>query len=145
MKGNSSSVCLPAQDIMGGDTFKLCVHCLGAEQLPLRTLHSHLALFDEACRPGYPYLPVVWTLQTVGLTDRTGREAWDGFDPFSALTCRFQHSRSGDFFLPKQKLLGLSSSAEVEVLHIEAGDFEDSQPLSPGYEELLEVVTHAVA
>ncbi|XDV43148.1 hypothetical protein PO909_011671 [Leuciscus waleckii] len=42
-------------------------------------------------------------------------------------------------------MLRLSASEEVDVLSIEAGEMEDSPPHPPAYEELLEVVTHAVA
>lgn len=45
----------------------------------------------------------------------------------------------------KSLMLGLSSSEEVDVLSIEVGDFKDSPPFFTAYEELLEVVTHAVA
>lgn len=45
----------------------------------------------------------------------------------------------------KARCWGLSSSEEVDVLSIEVGGFEDSPPLSPSYEELLEAATCAVA
>lgn len=39
----------------------------------------------------------------------------------------------------------VSCSKEVDVFSIEAGKTRDSPPPSPAYEELVEVVTHAVA
>lgn len=42
-------------------------------------------------------------------------------------------------------MLQLSTSEEVDVLSIEAGEMESPPPHPPAYEELLEVVTHAVA
>lgn len=48
--------------------------------------------------------------------------------------------------IPSESLmLELSSSEELEVLSIEAGDIEDSPPSSPAYEELVEVVSWEVA
>lgn len=38
-------------------------------------------------------------------------------------------------------MLRLSSSEELDILSINAGDIEDSPPLFPAYDELLEVVT----
>lgn len=42
-------------------------------------------------------------------------------------------------------MLGFSSSEELDVLSIEEGDLGDSPAQSPQYEELLEVVTRAMA
>lgn len=42
-------------------------------------------------------------------------------------------------------VLQLSSSEELDVLSIDAGYVEDSPPHSPAYEELVEVITLAVA
>ncbi len=42
-------------------------------------------------------------------------------------------------------MLTLSSSEEVDVLNIKAGETEDSPPHSPTFEELVEVLTRAVA
>lgn len=38
-------------------------------------------------------------------------------------------------------VLALSNSKEVDTVSIEAGDVEDSPPLSPAYGELVKVVT----
>lgn len=42
-------------------------------------------------------------------------------------------------------MLALSSSEEVDIVSIEAEDLEDSPPLSPAYEELVEFVTCVIA
>lgn len=42
-------------------------------------------------------------------------------------------------------MLAFSSSEEVVIVSIEAGDLEDLPPLSPAYEELVEIVTCAMA
>lgn len=41
-------------------------------------------------------------------------------------------------------MLVLSSSDEVDIVSLEAGKLEDSPPLSPAFDELVEAVTHAV-
>lgn len=41
-------------------------------------------------------------------------------------------------------MLMLSSSEGVDIVSIEAGEFEELPALSPAYEELVEVVTHAI-
>lgn len=45
----------------------------------------------------------------------------------------------------ESQMLELSSSEEMEVLSIEAGEIEDSQPSSPAYEDLFDVVSREVA
>lgn len=47
--------------------------------------------------------------------------------------------------LDENSMLELSSPENLDVLSIEAGEIEDSPPQSPAFEELLEVVTRAVA
>lgn len=42
-------------------------------------------------------------------------------------------------------MLTLSSSEELDIVSTEAGEFEDLPSLSPAYEELVGVVTQAVA
>lgn len=42
-------------------------------------------------------------------------------------------------------MLQLSSSEDLDVVSIDAEDFEDSPPHTPAYEELMEVMTRAVA
>lgn len=71
---------------------------------------------------------------------------------FSAFTCEVQHSLSRfgsssavSATQSEGPVLQLSSSSEVDVLSIEPGDLKDSSPQSPIYEELVEVVTRAVA
>lgn len=52
-----------------------------------------------------------------------------------------QESRSAvSYTLSKGPALQLSSSIEVDVLSIDAGESDDSPLHSPGYEELVEVV-----
>lgn len=69
------------------------------------------------------------------------------FETVSALSLP-KSAGSSALWLPDEKseslMLVLSSSEELDVLSIDAGDIEDSPPLSPAYEELLEVVTRAV-
>lgn len=49
------------------------------------------------------------------------------------------------FQLSERYVLTLSSSEELDVISTKAGEFEDLPSLSPAYEELVEVVTQAVA
>lgn len=46
--------------------------------------------------------------------------------------------------LSESTMFMLSSSEGVDIVSIKAGDIEDSPPVSPAYEELVEVVTRAV-
>lgn len=85
----------------------------------------------------------------MGFTGGSGRGAQGGFGPFSSFISALAqdpeaHSAASSA-LSESPMLILSSSEEVDVLSNEAGDFEDSPPLSPAYEELLEVVTRAIA
>lgn len=53
-----------------------------------------------------------------------------------------------EMFLPscnERLMLTLSSSDEVDVLSIKAGETEDTPPHSSAYEELVDVLTRAVA
>lgn len=47
--------------------------------------------------------------------------------------------------VPIQVSEALSSSEDLDVLSIEAGEIEDSPCQSPAFEELMEVVTRAAA
>lgn len=69
------------------------------------------------------------------------------FGTVSALTLPESAGSSAPWLpdeMSESLMLVLSSSEELDILSIDAGDIEDSPPLSPAYEELLEVVTHAV-
>lgn len=103
------------------------MHC---EQLPLKIL---LNVFDESGQARAP------------------QAVLPSFCLFSTQVCWLQRSRSGSgsplrvsSALSESLMLGLSSSEELDVLSIDAGDIEDSPPLSPAHEEPLEVVTRAV-
>lgn len=83
--------------------------------------------------------------QIMGFASGSGRGAKDGFDPFSSfissLAQDLEAHSAASSALSESPMLSLSSSKEVDILSNETGDFEDSPPLSPAYEELLEVVT----
>ncbi|KAL0173474.1 hypothetical protein M9458_029442, partial [Cirrhinus mrigala] len=164
-------VCVPpcSRYITSGDTHALCVACLGAEhaasalegadcphceRLPLCTLCSWKALFEEGAFTSVPRGsgPAsaeaerrlhLWGSQ-LDLVE--GMETGDPLSPASP-TRSAAHSQGSEarsaVSSPRGtgSTLHLSSSEEVDVETVE----EVSTPQFPQYEELLEVVTRAVA
>ncbi|KAI2644897.1 Transposon Ty3-G Gag-Pol polyprotein [Labeo rohita] len=163
-------LCVPPckRYITSGDTHSMCVVCLGAEHaasalegadcphcesLPLRTLRSRMDLFEEGSfisvpqGAGPPSAEAERVLHSWGsqLDLLEGVETGDPLSPTSPSrsAARSVGSEARSAATSTQgagSSLLLSSSGE--------GDLESvSEPLpqSPQYEELLEVVTHAVA
>lgn len=149
--------CVPSclRYIMAGDTHEICVHCLRVE-------HAWAALNGAVCEhcenaPLPPCLMwqarlVLWHLRSCG----SQMELEEELEMASVLPCPSLAGSSSPIWdmeassaassTPSENLmLGLSSSEEVDALSIEAGDFKDLPPFSTMYEELLEVVTRAVA
>ncbi|KAL0148327.1 hypothetical protein M9458_056389 [Cirrhinus mrigala] len=164
-------VCVPpcSRYITSGDTHALCVACLGAghaasalegadcphcERLPLRTLRSRKALFEEGAFTSAPRgsgpasAEAERRLHSWGsqLDLVEGMETGDPLSPASPTrsAARSQGSEGRSAVSSPRgtgSTLHLSSSEEVDVESVD----EVSAPLFPQYEELLEVVTRAVA
>lgn len=160
--------------LTGGDTHSLCVNCLGAqharsalegadcehcEALPIRVLRSRLAVFDEAGQARAPRGsgPASaeaarrlrsWGSQRelageIGTAEALSQSSSDSSD---ALPPRAEARDAASSARGEGPMLELSASEDVDVLSIEAGDVEaHSSPHVPAYEELVEVVTRAVA
>ena len=153
--------------ITGGDTHSLCVACLGAEhvqsalegagcahceRLPLRTLRSRWALFEEGALTSVPRgagpasAEAERRLRSWGsqMDLAEGMETGPSLSPSSpsrsSVPSLGSEARSA-VSSPRgaDSALHLSSSEEVDVESV------DPEPQSPQYEELLEVVSHAVA
>ncbi|KAI2649963.1 50S ribosomal protein L1 [Labeo rohita] len=139
--GPRFTLCVPPckRYITSGDTHSMCVVCLGAEHtvsalegadcphcelLPLRTLRSRKALFEEGAFTSVP--------QGAGMPRRSGSTARsEGSEARTAVTSPQGAGSS----------LHISSSEEGDLL----STTEEVSPQSVQYEELLEVVTRAVA
>ncbi|KAL0175067.1 hypothetical protein M9458_031035, partial [Cirrhinus mrigala] len=164
-------VCVPpcSRYITRGDTHALCVACLGAELaasalevadcphcelLPLRTLRSRKALFNEGAFTSVPRgsgpasTEAEWRLHSWGsqLDLLEGMETGDPLSPSSPSrsAARSVGSEARSAVSSPQgtgSTLCISSSEEVDIESID----EVSTPQSPQYEELLEVVNRAVA
>ena len=155
-----------------GDTHSLCVVCLGAEHaqaalegavcancesMPLRTLRSRRNMFNEAGQPRDPRGSGPASVEAARRLHSWGsqRDLVDNVETASAPSQRSEASsrsaqgmeaRAAASSVPREEpMLELSGSEELDILGIEAGECERSPPHSPAYEELLEVVTRAVA
>lgn len=173
-KGESGSrfrLCVPPcpRYITSGDTHSLCVVCLGSkhaesalegadcphcERMSVRLLRSRRALFEEGAFASVPRGagPASaeaerqlhsWGSQ-VDLTE--GMETGESLSPSTSARSGAQSLESeARSAVPSTQgegsTLRLSSSEEVDVESVD----RDSPPHSPRYEELLEVVTRAVA
>ncbi|KAL1269008.1 hypothetical protein QQF64_031297 [Cirrhinus molitorella] len=167
--------CIPpcTRFISPGDTHDLCVVCLRAEHaqsalekadcydcelLPLRVLRSRLAVFDESGQPRDPVGsgPAVAEAQRRLLSWGSQVDLTEGYETGSSLS----HASSARSNAPSRGAearvavsspkggsltLHLSSSEEVEVMSVDTEETVDSPPQSLAYEELVEVVTRAVA
>ncbi len=152
-------LCVPPcpRYITGGDTHSLCVVCLGAkhtqsalegadcphcERLSLRTLRSRRALFEEGALASVPrgYGPIA----VVGFAGGSRGGNGDGRIPFagSSTSSQVSEARSDGAVSSahgERSALRLSSSEEGD------GESTDEPPQSAQYEELVEVITRAVA
>lgn len=160
--------------ITGGDAHSLCVYCLGVqharaalegaacemcEALPIRVLRSRLACFDEHGQARVPqgsgpaYVEAMRRLRSWG-SQRDLAEESENAEAFSrspsagpaasesGVGARAAVSPTRD----QVPVLELSTSEEGDVLSIDADDRDLSTPSRGlGYEELVEVVTRAVA
>ncbi len=139
--------------ITSGDTHSLCVVCLGAkhaesafeeagcphcERLPIHTLRSRRALFEEGVFASAPH----------GKKSLDLAEGLETGKPLSLSSPARSTARS----LGSEARSAVSSpQREGPVFHLSPSEEEDvestgfSPTLSPQYEELLEVVTRAVA
>jgi hypothetical protein len=160
--------------ITGGDTHQLCVNCLGVqhawaalegaacgdcEALPMRVLRSRLALFDEHGQARAPHGSGPASVEAARRLRSWGsqKDLADENETAAAPS----HSSSEDSEAPvhgaearvaassahiQDPMLVLSASEEVDVLSIEVDDREPDSPVHVhAYEELIEVVTRAVA
>lgn len=158
--GEHFKLCVPPcpRYIKGGDTHKLCVHCLGVEhaqaalkgeQLPLRKLCCCMALFDQVeqthapCGLGLQRLRL-WELELAEELEMASAFSQPSLASSSTLAQDTEARSMASSTQSESPMLGLSSSEEIDVLSIEVEGFEDSPPLSPSYEELLEAATRAV-
>ncbi|XP_067278254.1 uncharacterized protein [Pseudorasbora parva] len=156
--------------ITGGDTHSLCVACLGAqhaqaalegaacehcERLPLRTLRSRRALFEEGASARVPRGSGPAAAEAERRLQSWGSrlDVAEGLETGAALSLPSPAPSSGSSrgmearmvvsSPPRESpVLHLSSSEEVDVESIET---EDSPLQSPACEELVEVLTRAVA
>ncbi|CAM4635653.1 unnamed protein product [Leuciscus chuanchicus] len=162
--------------ISGSDTHQLCVLCLGVQharaalegaacsecdKLPLRTLRSRLAVFDQHGQAREPR----GSGPAIAEAERR-RRSWGSQMDLSAghgtATASSQSSSEDSDVLPprveareaassreaEDQMLQLSGSEESDDLNIEAGDatLEIQTPAhAPAQEELVEVLTRAVA
>lgn len=136
--------------VIGGDTHNLlyklhgsgslkgadCTHC---EHLTLRMLCYRRPYLMRAARFGS------WGSQMELVEELE-------MGPFSALTAGssavtqdLEARSTASSTLSENPMLALSSFEEVDIVSIEAGESDDSPPVSPDYEELVEIVTHSVA
>ncbi len=172
-KGESRSryrMCVPPcpRYITSGDTHSLCVVCLGVkhadsalegadcprcERLPLCTLRSQKALFEEEAFTSVPHGagPTSagaerqlhsWGSQLDLVEAMKTGESLSSSSPARSTARSLGSEVRSAVSSPRGvgSALLLSSSKEVDVESV-----EDSPPQSPQYEELLEVVTCAVA
>lgn len=156
--------------ITDGDSHEFCVKCLGMEHakaalegaacehclwLPQRSLLSRLALFDESGSIRKPHGSGPASAEAV-----RGLQSWGsqmdllGGETASVLSHPSNPIASGKGLgarmaaspAPSGSSMHCSSSEELESVSVQAVETEDHEtPLSQGYEELLEVVTRAVA
>ncbi len=154
--------------ITSGDTHSLCVVCLGAkhaesafeeagcphcERLPIHTLRSRRALFEEGVFASAPHgagpasAEAEWWLHSWG-SQLDLAEGLETGKPLSLSSPARSTARS----LGSEARSAVSSPQRAgPVFHLSPSEEEDvestgfSPTLSPQYEELLEVVTRAVA
>ncbi len=160
--------------LTGGDTHQLCVHCLGVqharaalegaacadcEALPIRVLRSRLAVFNEAGQVRAPR-----GLGPASAEAARRLKSWGSqMDLSGGLETAAAHSQSSsgssDVLTPRVEariaassareedpMFELSDSEELDVLSFEAGEIAGSSPPhSPTFEELVDVLSRAVA
>ncbi len=154
--------------ITSGDTHSLCVVCLGAkhaesafeeagcphcERLPIHTLRSRRTLFEEGVFASAPHgagpasAEAEWWLHSWG-SQLDLAEGLETAKPLSLSSPARSTARS----LGSEARTAVSSPQRAgPVFHLSPSEEEDvestgfSPTLSPQYEELLEVVTRAVA
>ncbi|KAL0203743.1 hypothetical protein M9458_001761, partial [Cirrhinus mrigala] len=169
--GSRYRLCVPPckHYITSGDTHSICVVCLGAEHaesalegadcphcelLPLRTLRSQKALFEEGAFTSVPQGAGPASAEAERVLHSWGSqmnllEGMETGDPLSPSLPGRSIARSEG---SEARSAATSSQGTGSSLHLsssEEGDLESTteEPLSQSvqYEELLEVVTRAVA
>ena len=168
--GSRFKLCVPpcSRYITSGDTHSLCVVCLGAEhaesalegadcphceQLPLRTLRSRRALFEVGAFSSIPrgagpaFAEAERQLHSWG----SQLDLVEGMQTGESLSSS-SPARSSVRSLGSEARLGATSPREADAaLRLSASEEVDEESVdespcqSPQYEELLEVITHAVA
>ncbi|KAL0175435.1 hypothetical protein M9458_027765, partial [Cirrhinus mrigala] len=162
-------LCVPPckRYITSGDTHSMCVVCLGAEHamsalegadcphcelLPLRTLHSRRALFEEGAFTSVPQGAGPASAEAERVLHSWGSqmdllEGMETGDPLSPSLPGRSAARSEGW---EARTTATSSQGMGSSLHLsssEEGDLEstaeEASPQSVQYEELLEVVTRA--
>lgn len=145
MRSSLDHVYLPAHATSWVGTHNLCVHNLGAEHVwsAIKRVHIVSSCQSKCSDPGGSAAALI-----VGVVSGAPR---DGFGPSSALSHVLQHLRLGSrsllqgFFHPEWE-------PDVDVvqfwgggyhLFIKVGDMEDMPSISPAYEKLVTVMTHA--
>ncbi len=157
-------LCVPPcpRFITGGDAHSLCVACLGAEhvcvRLSMRTLRSRRALFEEGALTSVPRgsgpasAEAEWRLKSWGsqmdLAERLESFSFSPSSPARSST----HSLGTEArslmvsSAPREgTAVALSSSEEEGGAIVDQDEAVDLPPQSVLFEELLEVVTRAVA
>ena len=168
--GSRFKLCVPpcSRYITSGDTHSLCVVCLGAEhaesalegadcphceQLPLRTLRSRRALFEEGAFSSVPHGAGPAFAKTERQLHSWGSQLdlVEGMQTGESLSSS-SPARSSVRSLGSEARLGATSPREADAaLRLSASEEVDEESVdespcqSPQYEELLEVITHAVA
>ncbi|KAL0159530.1 hypothetical protein M9458_043255, partial [Cirrhinus mrigala] len=154
--------------ITSGDTHSMCVVCLGAEhaasaleradcphceELPLRTLRSRKDLFEEGSFISVPQdagpasAEAEWVLHSWG-SQLDLLEGMETGDPLSPSSPSRSVARSVGSEARSAATSSQGTGSSLLVSSSGEGDLEnvtESLPQSPQYEELLEVVTRAVA
>jgi len=148
-------MCLGAENALSAFEGAECEHCV---KLPLRTLRSRLALFEESAQAsvlhgsGPAAAEAAWRKMSWG----SQMDLSAGLETGVSALSQPSPGRSVAPFLVSEarpaasstqgegSSLQHSSSEEVDVLCADMGE-DDSPSLSPEYEELVEVLTRAVS
>ncbi|ROL54951.1 hypothetical protein DPX16_1823 [Anabarilius grahami] len=149
-------VCLGAQHAQAALEGAACVHC---DQLPLRTLRSRRALFEEGGLAGVPRGsgPASAEAGRRLMSWGSQMDVTEGLETGPALSLpspvasasvsiRRQEARVAVSSAPVDTVtLMASSSEELDVVSMVTGESEDPPLQSPTSEELMEVLSRAVA
>ncbi|KAL0176947.1 hypothetical protein M9458_029277, partial [Cirrhinus mrigala] len=171
LSAERSVLCVPPckRYITSGDTHSMCVVCLGAEhaasalegadcphceELPLRTLRSRKDLFEEGSFTSVPQGAGPASAEAERVLHSWGSqldllEGMETGDPLSPSSPSRSAARSVGSEARSAATSSQGAGSSLLLSSSGEGDLEDLKteplPLSPQYEELLEVVTRAVA